>query len=474
APSMGIEDWPTAGIIPRALFPALNERLVEDVETFPRSFEDQLANTVRDALDPDRMLSPKEAERLAVGEIMTGRGRDLSVDEVLLHDDTWWPQMLNTQRPATAARYQFRLGGADMLERAEEWTHRRDTALGEFVHESLRSYVEVDDMEQRANRRTRVLNAFQEVLAVSPPLVQINNAIVGAVHGTAPTAQYHFTSIPFAQTDIEPELVAMTQNAGQPDDVLAQLSKAMGTGDEQRIEIITTLSAPVQPIVLQLVIKPIAEQWTSSRDNNATREQFWRWRRARALPEFIPASPEVIASMTRGWFLGRPEYQRDEAFPFPYLGPSPTGEMDLLPAVLESMGLSMLESQIRGNIEPLRAYSLLRSLGEDAPQHLRNWVQFGNTAHGQPALPRAWQNAEKSIPSEKDATPADRQRAVLAYLDGRKRNYVDRLDENPVTRASMLTQPRWLDLRDILDSAFAALYSETANISTSEADDDGD
>ena len=199
--------------------------------------------------------------------------------------------------------------------------------------------------------------------------------------------------------------------------------------------------------------------------------------------------------MTRGWFLGRllgdltwdkqaigsdpvqiynPEYERDEAFPFPYLGPSPTGEMDLLPAVLESMGLSMLESQIRGNIEPLRAYSLLRSLGEDAPQHLRNWVQFGNTAHGQPALPRAWQNADKSIPSERDATPADRQSAVLAYLDGRKRNYVDRLDENPVTRASMLTQPRWLDLRDILDSAFAALYSETANISTSEADDDGD
>jgi len=495
APSLGIEDWPTAGIIPRALFPALNERLVEDVETFPKSFEDQLANTVRDALDPDRILSPRESERLAVGEILTGRGRDLSVGDVLLPTDTWWPQMLNTQRPATAARYQFRLGGADLLERAEDWTHRRDTALGEFVHESLRSYVEVDDMEERAHRRTRVLNAFQEVLAVSPPLVQINNAIVGAVHGVAPSAQYHFTSIPFAQTDIEPELVAMTQNAGQPDDVLAQLSKAMGTGEEQRIEIITTLSAPVQPIVLQSVIKPIAEQWTSSRDNNATREQFWRWRRARALPEFIPASPEVIASMTRGWFLGRllgdltwdkqaigaeavqiynPEYQRDEAFPFPYLGPSPTGEMDLLPAVLESMGLSMLESQIRGNIEPLRAYSLLRSLGEDAPQHLRNWVQFGNTAHGKPPLPRAWQNADKSIPTEQDATPADRQRAVLAYLDGRKRNYVDRLDENPVTRASMLTQPRWLDLRDILDSAFAALHSETANISTSEADDDGD
>lgn len=494
-PAVGIEDWPVGDVIPSALRPALNERLVEDTGTFPGSYEHQLVATSRREDDPNRKLAPLEAERVAIGEILTGRGRDMSEDEVIVRLDTWWPQLLSSQRPESVARYRMAFGGMDILDRAEDWTHRRDTAFGEFVHQSLRSYVEIEDPGERAHRRERVLGAFREVFAVAPPLVQINNMLAQAIHGLIPKPQFHFTAVPFAQTDLEPELISIAANAGQPDDVLRQLRVSMGTGDEQRIEIITTLSAPVEPVTLQSVMRPIAEQWVQCRDNPSKREQFWRWRRARALPEFVPVSPEVLMWLIKGWFLGRivgslswdktavatepvkifdPEYDRPVEFPFPYLGGNPASEQDLLPAVLESTGLAMLECQNRGTVEPLKAYSLLRALGEESPSHLRNWIQFGKTPHDTAAMERAWKHPDSVAAAADEATPMDRQTAVIAYLDGRLTNYVKRLDENPVSKATLQTQPRWLDLRDQLESAFTSLMNEAANVPTYEAADGGD
>ncbi len=495
APSIGIEDWPVGDIVPDSLEPAMNERLVEDTSTFPGSYRDRLVDTVRRPGQPNERLAPLTAEWVAVGEILTGRVQDLSPDEVIVCLSDWWPQYLASQRPASTAMYEIRFGGLAILDRAEDWIHRRETAFGDFVHQSLRSYVEHDDPAERARRRERILGSFREVLGVAPPLVELNNMLVQAVHGTRPAPQFHFTAIPFQQTDLEPELVAIAENAGLAATAVDQMVASMSLGDEQRVEIITTLSAPVEPVTLQSVMEPIAKQWVKSRANNVSREQFWRWRRARALPEFIPVSPEVLAAMVRGWFLGRilgeitydkagvstqpvqiwdPVFENHVQFPFPYLGGQPTSEQDLLPAVLESMPISMLDAQTQGNTDPMKPYSLVRTIGENAPISLRNWIQFGSTPHGTVPMDRAWQHPEFTGVSAADATPLDRQQAVVAYLQGRMRNYVQRLDEQPVTRANLQTQPRWLDLRDQLAAAFELLSVEAAGVATYEAEDGGD
>ncbi|MFZ4434477.1 MAG: tubulin-like doman-containing protein, partial [Microthrixaceae bacterium] len=495
SPSLGIEDWPTGTTIPPALEPALNERLVEDISTYPGAYELQLVATARRPDAPTERLAPLNAERVAVGEILTGRGRDLDPGQVLVRLGEWWPQLLGSQRAASTARYELRFGGLDVLDRAEDWIHRRDTSFGEYVHQSLRTYVETDDPADRARRRTAVLDAFREVVGVAPPLVEVNNTLSQAVHGVIPTSQFHFTAVPFGQTELEVEILSIAENAGLGEQVLQRLRDAMGLGDEQRIEIITTLDAPVEPVTLQSVTRPIAEQWVKVRDNAATREQFWRWRRARALPEFVPLSPEVLHAMIQGWFLGRivgalswdkaavhtepvriydPEYRRDVEFPFPYLGGSPDSEQDLLPAVLESTALSMLESQARGSIEPLKAYALLRSIGENSRTHLRNWIQYGHTPDGTTPMERAWKHPEFTGASAADATAEDRKKAVLVYLQGRMRNYVERLDENPVAKATLQVQPRWLDLRDQLYAAFRSLMDEAAMVPTGGPDDGGD
>jgi hypothetical protein len=494
-PSIGIEDWPTGTTIPSALEPALNERLVEETSTYPGAYEAQLVATTRRPDAPNERVAPINAERIAVGEILTGRARDLDPGQVLARLSEWWPQLLGSQRAASTARYELRFGGVDVLDRAEDWVHRRDTAFGDYVHQSLRSYVETEDPAEQARRRARVLGAFREVLGVAPPLVEINNTLAQSLHGVVPTSQFHFTAVPFGQTDLEPEIVAIAENAGLREQVLQRLRDAMSIGDEQRVEIITTLDAPVQPVTLQSVTRPIAEQWVRVRDNAAMREQFWRWRRARALPEFVPLSPEVLHAMIKGWFLGRivgalswdkaavhtepvrihdAEYRRDVEFPFPYLGGTPDSEQDLLPAVLESTALSMLEAQARGSIEPLKAYGLLRALGEESRTHLRNWIQFGNTPDGTTPLERAWRHPEFSGATSGDATAADRKQGVLVYLQGRMHNYVDQLDASPVSKATLQVQPRWLDLRDQLHSAFQALMDEASVVPTGGPEDGGD
>lgn len=495
APTLGIADWPTVDTIPEALRPALNERLVEQVDTFPQAYDDQLVATVRRSDDPNRRLAPTEAERAAVGEILTGRARDMTADGTVVSQDTWWPQLLSTQRPPAPARYELRFGGRDVLERSETWTHRRETAMGDYVHESLRDYVDIEDAGEAARRRQAVIASFREVMGVAPPLVEMDGILTRAVHGDVPDSQFHFTAVPFAQTDLEKELLAVAESAGQPANVLDSLKGAMGLGDEQRIEIITTLSAPVQPLTLQSVLRPIAAQWSACRDNAGTREQFWRWRRARALPEFVPVSPEVLDHMVKGWFLGRllgelqynklryaaepvtirdPEYDKQIAFPFPYLGGNPTGEQDLLPAVLESMAVAMLDCQVEANLDALKPYERLKDLGSQATLHLRNWIQSGATPDGTVAIDRAWRTPDTAATSAVSATADDRQRAVLLYLQGRMRNYVQVLDDSPVTKATLLTQPRWLDLRDQLETAFSALLADATNAPTYLADDGGD
>lgn len=233
APTLGISDWPTRDTIPDALKPALNERLVESIDTFPTSYSEQLVATARRADDPNQRLAPEMAERVAVGEILTARARDLEDSAPIVHVDTWWPQLLATQRPASVARYELRFSGRDILDRAEQWTHRRDTAMGEHVHESLRSYVSVDDPSAQSKRRSRVIGAFREVLSVAPPLVNMNNTLARKVHNTIPGHQFHFTAVPFAQTDLEQELVAVTESSNRADEVVDKLKAAMGIGDEQ-------------------------------------------------------------------------------------------------------------------------------------------------------------------------------------------------------------------------------------------------
>ena len=178
----------------------------------------------------------------------------------------------------------------------------------------------------------------------------------------------------------------------------------------QLVSITTFLSSPMQPMVFNSLMNPIAVQWGKQSVSSGTRESFYDWRRARPLPEYIPAAPQIIESMIRGWILadifGQIKHERDQnlgakielwdpafghvSFPYPLLHPGTPTPAEYLGAVLESLSLAIvLCSQSHNNpLEPLRAYHRLMDLGgsssSTASIELQNWISTGSLPSGAP------------------------------------------------------------------------------------------
>ncbi len=154
------------------------------------------------------------------------------------------------------------------------------------------------------------------------------------------------------------------------------------------------------------------------REDPDGREEFWRWRRARELTEFIPAAPNVRKAMVRGWFtatlLGQVTMQEQQIrifvpnstggdgrwrdFPAPLLSSGVHVAHDYLPLALESLPLAFIEVSISAELTAMAPYTRLRELGtggsgglevyERPARELSDWVLDGRLPQGAPT-PRA-------------------------------------------------------------------------------------
>ena len=144
------------------------------------------------------------------------------------------------------------------------------------------------------------------------------------------------------------------------------------------------------------------------------REEFWRWRRARALPEFIPAAPAVTKAMVRGWFtsnlFGQMRFNDAEvsifvpnkvggsgawrSFPTPSLASGITANHEYLPLALESLPLAWVELSVTSDLGALAPYRRLRDLGtsgsggldvyEALNPEVSRWISDGALPQGAP------------------------------------------------------------------------------------------
>jgi hypothetical protein len=140
------------------------------------------------------------------------------------------------------------------------------------------------------------------------------------------------------------------------------------------ISVTSTLGAAHDPLIFSSITAPIIAGWGAAAQSPAAKTSFWTNRRARPVTEFVPASQGVILAMTRGWFtgllLGRIDRDKQcishdgaaASFPNPLLR-EPGVTRDLLPAVLESLGLAYCEVTRLYDLTPLHAYVALRDLG---------------------------------------------------------------------------------------------------------------
>ena len=154
-------------------------------------------------------------------------------------------------------------------------------------------YLDPDIVEpaELTSRLARFEQQFAASVDAAQPLVGIKKAVLVAVHDRNDVPSETF----FTELPVRPNSAgrAVVQGPREQGPVERRPGQGFIESDRAFIDAFTVLVEPYEPVVFDSLMKPIAEEWGDRSKTADGREEFWRWRRARSLPEFIPVAPAV-------------------------------------------------------------------------------------------------------------------------------------------------------------------------------------
>ncbi|GCD91470.1 tubulin-like doman-containing protein [Nocardioides sp. LS1] len=471
-----VTSWPDGDDIPKALRPAANEFLLEDPAEYGAALHRLIGRTVQ--------TNDRDGAFLRVlQDIIAGREHADSPDQGLVSQPAdWTPKAhdlqleLATPQPAS---YKIAMSAADLLERATAWLNRPGTPAGNFVKEGLDSYLDSDTAEpaELSQRLTRFEQQFAASVDAAQPLISIKKGVLVAVHHRNEVrSETFFTELPVAPKSKAAAVIQkVLESRGRWN---AELAKSFNVSDLGFIDAFTVLVEPYEPVVFDSLMKPIAEEWGDRNQTADGREEFWRWRRARSLPEFIPAAPAVRKAMVRGWFtatmLGQVRFEDQRVsifvpntvggsgtwrdFPCPLLTSGLSASFEYLPLVLEALPLAFVDVNVRADIAPILPYRRLRELGTSgnggleaydlANKELEAWIASGEVPQGAPTP-----NSEQMGATE-DAWKIRRD-SVVRRVETLAKSYHQLFEST--RQSSDFGVPRAYELRTEISSSFDEL-----------------
>lgn len=472
-----ISRWPEGDEVPKVLLPAANEFLLEEPESYGATLYDLVSRTVQVA---DREGAFEKALRLV---IMGAQEHEPERQDLVGQPAAWTPREhelhLELASPQRAS-FDIKMTGQDLLDRAIEWLHAPGTPAGSYVKEGLARYFDADHVEpaERSKRLSRFEQQFAASVDAAQPLVGIKKAVLVAVHGRHDVrSETFFTELPVASNSDEGAVVKRVLEAKGL--WSADTAKSFNISDRGFIDAFTVLVEPYEPVVFDSLMKPIAEEWGDRSKTADGREEFWRWRRARELPEFIPAAPAVRKAMVRGWFtaaiLKQIELNDQEAtifvpnpvggsgawrsFPNPLLASGIHAQHDYLPLALESLPLAFVDISVSAELTPILPYRRLRDLGtsghggldayESPVKELEDWVLQGQLPQGAPIPNVEHAGSESGTWTERRAAVASRAESLLKTYQNLFAS-VERRSEPAVPRAFELRTEIVTSLDEIL------------------------
>jgi len=417
-------EWPDfkEQSVPAKFNPAPNEKLLIEIKEYPVQFDNLVKSTVND---------PKlDAKRVVIDQLIMGvYGSDeiKSLDpasqwKIVSQTQPWVPTDRSHQlREASPqkAKFLFLTDHMGYLDRARLWLDVPGRAFTAYFNQTISSFLgdQGDRAEQERNRR-KFVEQFTAAVASANPLVELNQSLLGQVHGSdGGKISALFSPIPVDVGDelFEP-LKESLVNLGFWDEMKSKKwFVGPGEGAKKRtIDIFTQIKIPVQPMVMGSVMAPIAETWSRLGSKKETRFGFMKWRRGRTLPEAIPAHSDVWNQMLRGWYVMRllnmfEQAPRDESyeekgpklsvwinpnakyspFPYPLYYPGVAPIDDLAGIVLQSMTISLVNCYEQTSLAPLDAYKRLHKLGDADSEfsELADWVRNGTSSQAGAPVP---------------------------------------------------------------------------------------
>ena len=307
----------------------------------------------------------------------------------------WYPKPGAIQsmglKPQSQALVKVKVEASDFEDRAHCWLNRELTTFGDFLSQSLRSYLEPaqkigginTNPAELKKRQSKFISQLTAAYRQADPLVNLNRSLFGLVHPTTAinNPRKVISQIPLEghpmQTAVETELMALGYSESEVHKIMTTDTRADRIN---YIDITSFLWKPHSILVIESLTKPIAANWTSSVQSGSI-SSFWSKRRATRLQEFVPAPQALVHALVRGWLIADNlgllkrgskieidlgalgSVQRGSAeFPNPTLSRK-TSDADDLAVVLESLPLAMVQCSSTNDLRPLLPYGRLRDLG---------------------------------------------------------------------------------------------------------------
>ncbi len=304
---------------------------------------------------------------------------------------------------------------------------RPDTPMGRLLGESLADYLDerkVGDVRVLADRVEAFGRELSEAIKASAPLAAVSPAVAAVVHPGMPLEPARiFSGFPFAPGTPAAEVTeaVLRDAAGLNEDERRALLNA--EHKDPYVDIFSTLGAPMEAPVFDSLMKPMSQEWDKARSGGPDAvAKFWRFRRTRPLPQFIPMSPHVQEAMIRGWFtaqlLGQvrtdqtsggleifvpsPDGKRGTyaQFPEPLLLPQGYHPADRIAGILKTAMAALIAVNATARLDAIVAYQRLLQLGttrqgaiEDYQQlngELLEWVLTAAIPEAAPVPPERW------------------------------------------------------------------------------------
>jgi hypothetical protein len=341
-----ISQWPKGREIPGAFLPSKVEYLLEDHREWPEILNEKIEQCVT--------VQSGETVRDAFRRVIVTGDRTNPDDRPPL----LWPEDKKVSNWNVNAQLsvEFRIDLESMDGTIAHWMNT-NAAMASHLSEGLKEYL-----GDKANvRRLDYFGTqFQSVLQQAKPLIEVDDpklmaelAKVGS--GSNPAkANPVVDKLPFPinhpAREIAEELLRseLGRSAGE------DLSEYFTDGDKESSVISSFLSQYIHPSFVKTFTEPLATEITTVSRTPVAMRNWFKFKRARTIDEFIPVPAVIRLALIRGFVVGRLLGQiaiEDNApvriahgtevleFPDPLLSPI-MKPADTLPAILESFTLA--------------------------------------------------------------------------------------------------------------------------------------
>jgi hypothetical protein len=292
----------SAELVPESLRPPQNEKLIGDVDEYPKTYVDLMKRSAK---------SPEAAQVKAFcGEIGDKEVRDTLPEDLRpwASSQPWMPNLSKFIPEASIPsrmqpNFAFDLG--KLQQRCAAWLNR-DSETGKYVGETLRDYLERGSPEEKKKVAKRFASLLNDAFVAARPFVELNPTWLSSQFDYSVVYNFAVSDIPISKSknlDTYQTVDLAVANHLAKTEVRESKYNPDYLGD---VEIYAVLN-PFSPSGALSLADPIVDSYGSmgAAAKPGQESNFWDMRRSRPLLESIPLPRSSQLTLTRGWITAR-------------------------------------------------------------------------------------------------------------------------------------------------------------------------